>query len=54
MKVLITDKMAEEAIQFLQDAGHEVTTNEMDHDTLLKNIAADDALLVRSRTSRAS
>lgn len=50
MKILITDKMANEAVQFLQEAGHEVTTDEMDHDTLLKNIASYDALLVRSRT----
>jgi len=50
MKILVTDKMADEAIQFLQDAGHEVTTDEMDHDTLLKEIASYDALMVRSRT----
>ena len=50
MKVLITDKMAEEAIQVIKQAGHEVTYDEMDHDTLLKEIPKYDALMVRSRT----
>jgi len=51
MKVLITDKMAKEAIQLLKDAGHEVTYNEeMDGDTLLKEISKYDALLIRGRT----
>ena len=50
MKILITDKMADEAIQLLEDAGHEVTYDEMDHDALLKSIAQYDALMVRSRT----
>jgi D-3-phosphoglycerate dehydrogenase len=50
MKVLVTDKMAEEAIQVLKDAGNDVTFDEMDHDTLLKEIEKYDALMVRSRT----
>ncbi len=50
MKILITDKMANEAITLLKDAGHDVTFDEMDHDTLLKNIDKYDALMVRSRT----
>jgi len=50
MKILITDKMAEEAIKALEDAGHNVTFDEMDHDTLLNSIADYDALMVRSRT----
>jgi D-3-phosphoglycerate dehydrogenase len=50
MKVLVTDKMAEEAIQVLKDAGNDVTFDEMDHDTLLKEIGKYDALMVRSRT----
>jgi D-3-phosphoglycerate dehydrogenase len=50
MKVLITDKMAQEAIQLIKDAGHEVTFDEMDHDTLLKEIGKYDALMVRGRT----
>jgi len=50
MKVLITDKMADEAIQLLKDAGHDVTFDEMDGDTLLKEITKYDALMVRGRT----
>ncbi len=50
MKILITDKMAEEAIDVLKNAGHEVTYDEMDADTLLKVIGKYDALMVRSRT----
>ena len=50
MKVLVTDKSADEALQALKDAGHEVTYDEMDHDTLLKEIQKYDALMVRSRT----
>ncbi len=30
MKILITDKMADEAVQVLKKAGHDVTFNEMD------------------------
>jgi len=54
MKVLITDKMAEEAIQLFKDAGHEVTYDEMDPDTLLSEIPKYDALMVRSRTKATS
>jgi len=50
MKILITDKMAQEAIDLLEDAGHDVTFDEMDHDTLLEAIPDYDALMVRSRT----
>jgi D-3-phosphoglycerate dehydrogenase len=50
MKILITDKMANEAIEVLKNAGHEVTYDEMDGDTLLKEIPKYDALMVRSRT----
>jgi D-3-phosphoglycerate dehydrogenase len=50
MKVLVTDKSAEEALQLLKDAGHEVTYDEMDHDTLLSEISKYDALMVRGRT----
>ena len=50
MKILITDKMAEEAIQLFKDAGHIVTYDEMDGTTLLKVIAEYDALTVRGRT----
>ncbi len=50
MKILITDKMAEEAIHVFKDAGHEVTYDEMDGETILKEIPKYDALMVRSRT----
>ena len=50
MKILITDKMANEAIELLKDAGHDVTFDEMDGETLLKEISIYDALMVRGRT----
>ena len=50
MKVLVTDKSAEEALQVFRDANHELTFDEMDHDALLKEIPKYDALMVRSRT----
>ena len=50
MNILITDKMADEAIKMLKDAGHNVTFDEMNHDTLLKEIGKYDALMVRGRT----
>ena len=50
MKVLVTDKSADEALQVLKDAGHDVTYDEMDAETLLKEISKYDALMVRSRT----
>ncbi|KYK25846.1 phosphoglycerate dehydrogenase [Thermoplasmatales archaeon SG8-52-1] len=50
MKILITDKMANEALQILKDAGHDVTYDEMDGETLLREIPKYDALMVRGRT----
>ena len=50
MKVLITDKMAEEAVQVLKKAGHNVTYNEMDAATLVEEIGKYAALMIRSRT----
>ena len=50
MKILITDKMANEAITLLKEAGHDVTFDEMDGETLLKEISGYDALMVRGRT----
>jgi D-3-phosphoglycerate dehydrogenase len=50
MKVLVSDKSAEEALQVFKDANHELTYDEMDHETLLKEIPKYDALMVRSRT----
>jgi D-3-phosphoglycerate dehydrogenase len=50
MKILITDKIADEAIQLFKDAGHTVIYNEMDSGALLSEIANFDALMIRSRT----
>jgi len=50
MKILITDKMAEEAIQVFKDAGHEVKYEELDAEQLLEEVGKHDALMVRSRT----
>jgi len=50
MKILITDKMANDAIQVLKDAGHNVTFDEMDGNSLLEEIPKYDALMMRSRT----
>ena len=50
MKILITDKTENEVVQQLKDAGQEVTFNEMDAATLLKEIPKYDGLMVRSRT----
>lgn len=50
MKILITDKTENEVIQQIKNAGHDVTFNEMDAPTLLKEIPKYDALMVRART----
>ncbi len=50
MKVLVTDKLADEAIEMLKNNGFEVKYEELDHDGLLNEIADYDALIVRSRT----
>jgi len=50
MKILVSDKMAAEAIQVLKDAGHEITYEEYDAETLLNEIPKFEALMVRSRT----
>jgi D-3-phosphoglycerate dehydrogenase len=50
MKILITDKTENAVIQQLKNAGQEVTFNEMDPATLLKEIPQYDGLMVRSRT----
>ena len=50
MKILITDKMAEEATEILKNAGYDVFYNEMDSETLHKEISKYDALMIRSRT----
>ena len=50
MKILVTDKSADEALQVFKDAGHELIYDEMDPATLLKEIPKYDALMVRGRT----
>jgi D-3-phosphoglycerate dehydrogenase len=50
MKILITDKIENDVIQQLKHAGHDVTFNEMDAATLVKEISKYDGLMVRSRT----
>jgi len=50
MKILITDKTENEVIEQIKNAGHDVTFNEMDAPTLLKEIPKYDALMVRART----
>jgi D-3-phosphoglycerate dehydrogenase len=50
MKILITDKIADEAIELFKSSGHDVTFDEMDADTLNAEISKYDALMVRSRT----
>lgn len=50
MNILVTDKSADEALKVLKDAGYEITYDEMDGDTLLKEIPKYDALMVRGRT----
>lgn len=50
MKILVTDKTAEEALEVFKKAGHEITYEEIDAETLLKEISKYDAIMVRSRT----
>jgi len=50
MKILVNDKLAEEAINMLKDAGYEVDTNKRDHDGLLSDIGNFDGILIRSGT----
>jgi len=50
MKILITDKMALEAIDILKKANFEVTFQEYNQEELIKEIPKYDALMIRSRT----
>ncbi len=50
MKILINDKLAEEAIQKLKDAGFEVDTNKRNPEELVEDIKNFDGILVRSGT----
>ena len=38
MKILVTDKLADEAIQLLKNNGFEVKFEELDHDGIMKEI----------------
>jgi D-3-phosphoglycerate dehydrogenase len=50
MKILITDKMAIEAIDKLEKKGYTVKFEELDEKNLIKQISKYDALMIRSRT----
>ncbi len=50
MKILINDKLAEEAIKKLEDAGFEVDTNKREPEKLVEDIKNFDGILVRSGT----
>ena len=50
MKILVTDKLADEAIQLLKNKGFEVKYEELDHDGIMKEIAEYGGMIVRSRT----
>ena len=50
MKIIVTDKIAEEAVKLMEKEGFEVKTDEIDHEKLLVEIPKYDALIVRSRT----
>ncbi len=50
MKILVNDKLAEEAIQKLKDAGFEVDTDKRDPDKLVEDIKNFDGILIRSGT----
>ena len=50
MKILVTDKLADEAISLLKEKGFEIKYEELDHDGILNEIADYDGMIVRSRT----
>jgi len=50
MKILITDKMALEAIELLKNKNYYVKYEELDENDLLKEIPEYDALMIRGRT----
>ena len=49
MKILVTDKMADEALELMKKK-HEVVFSELEPEALLNEIGKYDALVVRSRT----
>lgn len=50
MKIIVNDKLADEAIDMLKDAGFEVDTNKRDLEKLIEDIKKFDGILVRSGT----
>ena len=51
MKIIVSDKLAEEGVQILRDAGHEVTVAWDEPKENLPNLMADkDAIVIRSAT----
>ncbi len=50
MKILITDNLANEAIELLRNKGFKVKFEELDHDDIIEEIAEYDGMIVRSRT----
>jgi len=50
MKILVTDKLADEAINLLKEKGFEIKYEELDHDGILNEIVDYDGMIVRSRT----
>ena len=49
-KILVTDGMAEEGIQTLSSAGHQVDVKKLSQEELIKEISQYDGLVVRSAT----
>ncbi len=54
MKILITDKIANEAVDLFKKEGYEVKLEELDEKNLIKEIPKYDALMIRSRTKAIS
>ena len=50
MKILVTDGLAEEALKYLKEKGHQVDMNELDPAGLLGKVGEYEALIVRSRS----
>lgn len=50
MKILITDKIANEAVDLFKKEGYEVKLEELDEKNLIREIPKYDALMIRSRT----
>ena len=50
MKILVTDKLADEAVNLLREKGFEIKYEELDHDGVLNEVADYDGMIVRSRT----